>query len=159
VKIKTPVDAEIRGLVATMNVCGFRTFASCQGHGFPVDHLPPYIAFTASLADAARLARCLRGDAESPSPVLRWGWEVTASFDLAFRLAFRLHPAGSHHRWSRYCRRSLSADFDTLGRLLKSLEKSLASRTAGPGISTPSFHQDSDNAPDRPRGVNVAVTS
>ena len=39
------IDPDIRALVAAMNVHGFRTYASCQGHGFPVTKLPPYIAF------------------------------------------------------------------------------------------------------------------
>lgn len=67
------VDADIRGLVATMNVHGFRTYASCQGHGFPVDRIKPYVAFTSSQSEAARLARMLREDAESPVPQLLWG--------------------------------------------------------------------------------------
>lgn len=29
------IDPDIRALVAAMNVHGFRTYASCQGHGFP----------------------------------------------------------------------------------------------------------------------------
>lgn len=36
------IDPDIRALVAAMNVHGFRTYASCQGHGFPVTKLPPY---------------------------------------------------------------------------------------------------------------------
>lgn len=114
------VDADIRGLVAAMNVHGFRTYASCQGHGFPVDRIKPYVAFTANQSVVICLARCLRNDAESCSPELKWGWEITAGFDSAYRLCFRLHPAGPHHWSSRYCRRSLRQDLVSLCRFLKS---------------------------------------
>lgn len=116
----SPVDKDIRRLVSAMNVHGFRTYASCQGHGFPVDRIKPYVAFTSSQAEAARLARVLREDAESSAPKLRWGWEVTANFNSVFRLCFRLHPTGPHHGGLRYCRRSLRKDFGTIGQMLKS---------------------------------------
>ncbi len=114
------VDADIRGLVAAMNVHGFRTYASCQGHGFPVDRIKPYVAFTARQTEAARLARMLREDAESAAPQLLWGWEVTASFNSVFRLCFRLHPTGPHHGGLRYCRSSLKKDFGNICQMLKS---------------------------------------
>ena len=47
------IDPDIRALVAAMNVHGFRTYASCQGHGFPVTKLPPYIAFSCPVKMAA----------------------------------------------------------------------------------------------------------
>ncbi|EQA1624793.1 hypothetical protein V5K00_RS22020 [Enterobacter asburiae] len=115
------VDADIHGLVAAMNVHGFRTYASCQGHGFPVDRIKPYVAFTSSQSEAARLACILREDAESSAPKLLWGWEVTASFNSVFRLCFRLHPAGPHHWWLRYCRSSLKKDFGNIGQMLISV--------------------------------------
>lgn len=115
------VDADIRRLVATMNVHGFRTYASCQGHGFPVDRIKPYVAFTSRQSDAARLARLLREDAESPVPLLQWGWEVTASFNGTYRLCFRLHPTGPHYWWGRYSRSSLIKDFGNIGQMLISV--------------------------------------
>lgn len=115
------VDADIRGLIAAMNVHGFRTYASCQGHGFPVDRIKPYVAFTAGQTEAARLARMLREDAESAVPQLLWGWEVTASFNSVFRLCFRLHPTGPHNRGSRYRRSPLRKDFGNIGRMLTHL--------------------------------------
>ena len=59
------IDPDIRALVAAMNVHGFRTYASCQGHGFPVTKLPPYIAFVCPVKKAALLEQRLRQDAES----------------------------------------------------------------------------------------------
>lgn len=58
------IDPEIRALVAAMNIHGFRTYASCQGHGFPVTKLPPYIAFACPVKMAALLEQRLRQDAE-----------------------------------------------------------------------------------------------
>ncbi|HEM8794085.1 hypothetical protein ACE3JA_20000 [Enterobacter hormaechei subsp. xiangfangensis] len=37
------IDPEIEGLVVFMNQMGFRTYASCQGHGIPVHRVKPYI--------------------------------------------------------------------------------------------------------------------
>ncbi|EDW4374599.1 hypothetical protein AAA67_005598, partial [Salmonella enterica subsp. diarizonae] len=75
------IDPKIQRLVTCMNTCSMKTFASCQGHGFPVRRLLPYVAFTASLHQAQQLARRVREDAESPFPDLHWGWEVTARFN------------------------------------------------------------------------------
>ncbi|MFK3915130.1 hypothetical protein ACI2JI_24105 [Enterobacter cancerogenus] len=112
------IDPEIRALVAAMNVHGFRTYASCQGHGFPVTRLPPYIAFVCPVKTAALLEARLRQDAESVMPRLLWGWSVRVSFNSDFQLCFRLQPDGSHCWYHRYCRCSLRADFRTLVRLL-----------------------------------------
>lgn len=65
------IDPDIRTLVAAMNVHGFRTYASCQGHGFPVTKLPPYIAFACPVKMAALLEQRLRQDAESMIPKSR----------------------------------------------------------------------------------------
>lgn len=70
------IEPAIRTLVATLNAHGYRTYASCQGHGFPVVHRPPYVAFLCSHQDAVWLARKLRKDAESYTPRLFWGWSV-----------------------------------------------------------------------------------
>ena len=116
----TDIDGDIRRLVDTMNSQGLRTYASCQGHGYPVDRRLPYVAFTGAQQDAANLARYLREDAESVSPELRWGWDVTASFNSHYDLCFRLSPTVPHHWWGRYCRRYLRLDFDQIGRWLTS---------------------------------------
>ncbi|ENE3333790.1 hypothetical protein ABNB29_003569 [Escherichia coli] len=112
------IDPDIRALVAAMNVHGFRTYASCQGHGFPVTKLPPYIAFVCPVKKATLLEQRLRQDAESMMPRLLWGWSVGASFNSDLQLCFRLQPEGPHYWYHRYCRRSLRADFRTLVRLL-----------------------------------------
>ena len=78
------IDPEIRALVAAMNIYGFRTYASCQGHGFPVTKLPPYIAFACPVKMAALLEQRLRQDAESAIPRLTWGWSVKGAFNSEF---------------------------------------------------------------------------
>jgi len=113
------LDPDIRMLVATMNACGFRTYASCQGHGRPVDRLKPYVAFISGQAEAAALARRLRQDAESSAPELYWGWDVSAEFNSEFRLCYRLYPTGPHHWWTRYNRHSLRRDFSRIRRIIK----------------------------------------
>ncbi|APL06686.1 hypothetical protein [Escherichia coli] len=117
------IDPDIRALVAAMNVHGFRTYASCQGHGFPVTKLPPYIAFVCPVKMAALLEQRLRQDAESVMPRLMWGWSVGVSFSSDLQLCFRLQPEAPHCWYHRYCRRSLRADFRTLISLLKSLSE------------------------------------
>lgn len=139
------VDADIRGLVAAMNVHGFRTYASCQGHGFPVDRIKPYVAFTSRGSEAARLARMLREDAESSAPQLLWGWEVTASFNSVFRLCFRLHPTGPQHWWLRYCRSSLKKDFGNIGQMLKSAGGEPGNGVDYSGIPESPNNKGSDN--------------
>lgn len=94
------IDPDIRALVAAMNVHGFRTYASCQGHGFPVTKLPPYIAFVCPVKKAALLEQRLRQDAESMMPRLLWGWSVGASFNSDLQLCFRLQPEGPHY-WQK----------------------------------------------------------
>lgn len=102
-----------------MNTCGMKTFSSCQGHGFPVRRLLPYVAFMASLHQAQHLARRVREDAESPFPDLHWGWEVTARFNNQLRLCWRLAPVNPHHHWYRYWRKTLDKDFQQLCLLIK----------------------------------------
>lgn len=151
------VDADIRGLVATMNVHGFRTYASCQGHGFPVDRIKPYVAFTSSQAEAARLARVLREDAESSAPKLLWGWEITASFNSVFKLCFCLHPTGPHHGRLRYCRRSLKKDFGNIGQMLKSPGGEPGNGVDYSGIPEPSNNKGSDNAHGHDSGMEFVI--
>lgn len=78
------IDPEIRATVAAMNIHGFRTYASCQGHGFPVTKLPPYIAFACPVKMAALLEQRLRQDAESAIPRLAWGWSVKGLLTVSF---------------------------------------------------------------------------
>lgn len=85
---KNTIDSDIRTLVIALNVCGFDTFASCQGHGFPCDRIQPYIAFYAPQDKVRVLERRLREDMESGKPELNWGWWVTASFDSGYRLGW-----------------------------------------------------------------------
>lgn len=59
---------ENRALVHAMNAHGFRTYASCQGHGFPVTTLPPYIAFICPVRMTILTEQRLRKDAESVMP-------------------------------------------------------------------------------------------
>ncbi|HFO2377584.1 TPA: hypothetical protein ACHJGB_003663 [Escherichia coli] len=117
------IDPEIRALVAAMNIHGFRTYASCQGHGFPVTKLLPYIAFVCPVKMAALLEQRLRQDAESAIPRLTWGWSVKGAFNSEFQLCFRLQPDAPHYWYNRYCCHSLCADFRTLISLLKSLSE------------------------------------
>lgn len=109
------IDPKIQRLVTCMNTCGMKTFASCQGHGFPVRRLLPYVAFMASL----HLARLVREDAESPFPNLYWGREVTARFNNRFMLCWRLAPVNPRHHWYRYWRKTLDKDFQQLCLLIK----------------------------------------
>lgn len=113
------IDEDIRYLVACMNAYGFRTYASCQGHGYPVDAVMPYIAFTSSVAQASLLSRRLREDAESGEPELNWGWEINGSFDSAYLLCFRLSPTKPHNNMSRWRRGTLRQDFLLIAGLVK----------------------------------------
>lgn len=73
------VDCKIVNLVIEMNNSGFVTFASCQGHEFPVDIIKPYIAFRAPVEIVARLERNLREDIESLNGKLNWFWSIRHS--------------------------------------------------------------------------------
>ncbi|MGJ7067281.1 hypothetical protein ABM016_18630 [Morganella morganii] len=115
------IDPEIRALVAAMNTRGFRTYASCQGHGFPRIRLLPYVAFVCPEKQAARLEQRLRQDSESETPCLSWGWSVRGAFNSDFQLCFRLQPEAPRNWYQWYCCRSLYADFRVLVPLLKSL--------------------------------------
>lgn len=111
------IDPDIRALVAAMNVHGFRTYASCQGHG-QLQKLPPYIAFACPVKMAGLLEQRLRQDAELYGPPrLIWGWSVKGLLTVIFSFASGFSLKAPHH-WYRYCRRSLRADFRTLVRLV-----------------------------------------
>jgi len=102
-----------------MNHYGFTTYASCQGHYFPVDRVKPYVAFMASSERAKRLACKVRSDAESPHPFLCWGWEVTASFNSQFELCYLLSPTNPHRRIFRYQRKAIDHDLRWMCELIK----------------------------------------
>ncbi|EDQ2393838.1 TPA: hypothetical protein N2G38_005410 [Salmonella enterica] len=113
------IDPKIQRLVTCMNTCGMKTYASCQGHGFPIRKRLPYVAFTAPLPLAQCLAKRVREDAESLSPRLYWGWEVTAHFNSLFRLCWRLAPENPHLYGYRYWRKTLDKDFQQLCLMMK----------------------------------------
>lgn len=113
------VDTDIRRLVSCLNLNEYKTYASCQGHTFPVDNVPPYIAFRAKVYKAAALEGVLRQDAESVSPILRWGWGITASFNSEFELCFRLSPSRPHRWHYRFLRSSFIEDFNGLRSMVK----------------------------------------
>lgn len=113
------IDRRIIPLVTCLNQKGMKTYASCQGHGFPIDKLKPYVAFRADINLAKKLARLVREDAESTPPHLNWGWEVEARFDSHFLLSFHLSPTNPHQRWFRYLRHTLNHDLGKLTLLIK----------------------------------------
>ncbi|WP_226312166.1 hypothetical protein AAFR86_06000 [Salmonella enterica subsp. diarizonae serovar 58:r:z53] len=113
------IDPKIQRLVACMNTCGMKTYASCLGHGFPVRQRLPYVAFMAPRPLAQRLARLVREDAESPFPNLYWGWEVTTRFNSQFRLCWRLAPDTPHFYGYRYWRKTPDKDFQQLCLMMK----------------------------------------
>lgn len=113
------IDPKIQHLVACMNICGMKTYASCQGHGFPIRKLLPYIAFMVPLSLAQHLARLVRKDAESLSPRFCWGWEVTACFNSEFRLCWRFAPENPRLYRYRYWCKTLDKDFQQRCVLIK----------------------------------------
>lgn len=112
------IDPEILPLVTQMNHSGFITFASCQGHGYPCDRIPPYIGFYCSTGKARCLEHLLREDMESAKPALRWGWWVRGSFDSCYRLCWTLQPAGAHRGYSRYIRYSVRHDIKRIASMV-----------------------------------------
>ncbi len=50
------IDQRIIPLVTCMNKKGMETYASCQGHGFPLDKLKPYVAFRTDLITAKKIS-------------------------------------------------------------------------------------------------------
>ncbi|WP_233445764.1 hypothetical protein [Providencia stuartii] len=111
---KSMIDPVIAPLVEAFNQCGLVTIASCQGHGWPVDHQKPYVAFRATPAQAALLERLLREDIESASPQLNWGWMIEGWFNRHDELCFSLHLCWSTRPWHRYRRATIVQDFHTL---------------------------------------------
>ncbi|EJB7651154.1 hypothetical protein MW925_003894 [Salmonella enterica] len=114
------VDCKIVNLVIDMNNSGFVTFASCQGHEFPVDIIKPYIAFRAPVEIVARLERNLREDIESLNGKLNWFWSINASFNDKYELVYSLAPHKPFKFIHKYWRKSLEQDFQTIQLLLRS---------------------------------------
>ncbi len=115
------IDPKIQRLVTYMNTCGMRTYASCQGHGFSVRKRLPCVAFTAPLPLAQCLVKRVREDAESLSPRLYPGREVTAHFNSQFRLCRRPAPEPPRLYGDRYWRKTLDKDFQQLCRMMKTV--------------------------------------
>ena len=112
------IDPLIEPLVKAFNQCGFSIYASCQGHGCPVDYRKPYIAFMSTTEEAGRLEQLLREDMESPLPKLNWGWMIEGRFNDAYQLCFSLRLCG-HRRWGyRYWRPSINHDFAVIEKML-----------------------------------------
>ena len=100
------IDPDIRTLVAAMNVHGFRTYASCQGHGFPVTKLPPYIAFACPVKMAALLEQRLRQDGPS-GLLLTVTFSSVSGFSLKALITGITDTVAAHcvqtsGRWSAY---------------------------------------------------------
>ncbi|WP_133462488.1 hypothetical protein [Scandinavium goeteborgense] len=112
------IDPKIRALVAVMISNGFKTFASCEGHGF-FTKTAPYVAFYADINSAARLDRMLNNDSMLSQPVLRWLWQLTGGFDNASRLTWTLRPVNPFNKIDRYRRASLYHDFLILADFIK----------------------------------------
>lgn len=114
------IDKKIHDLVVCFNQCGFKTYASCQGHGLRLDVIRPYIAFRCEVEEAGELARLLRKDAESDDPKLHWGWSITGSFDKDFTLSYRLSTDNPWRFYYRYWRPALDHDMTVIAQMLKS---------------------------------------
>ncbi|EJD6615571.1 hypothetical protein AB6F64_21895 [Providencia hangzhouensis] len=112
------IDPLIEPLVKTFNQCGFSTYASCQGHGWPVDYWKPYIAFISTTEHAGRLERRLREDMESPFPKLNWGWMINGGFNDTYQLCFSLRLCGHRRGYYRYWRPSINHDFAVIEKIL-----------------------------------------
>ncbi|WP_281111367.1 hypothetical protein [Providencia rettgeri] len=108
------IDKNINSLVNTFNRHGFITYASCQGHSFPVDELKPYIAFKAEINKAAKFEKLLREEMESISSRLYWGWQIQGSFNCEYELCFSLRMCRSARWYYKYFRSTINKDFNTI---------------------------------------------
>ncbi|MCA6960992.1 MULTISPECIES: hypothetical protein [Pectobacterium] len=113
------IDRNILPLILTMNASGYITYASCQGHYFPVDRVKPYIAFKTTEINAAALERLLRNDLESKNGQLHWFWCLTGTLNHNYELVYSLAPHNPRHHYYRYRRKTLEQDFTTIQRLIK----------------------------------------
>lgn len=113
------IDPDIKNLVSIMNILGFKTYASCQGHCWPVDKLKPYFAFTCEMDNAKLFDMILREDEYSMNPKLNWVWTLNACFNSKFELTWQLRPGYSHKAHSKYFRSCYIKDFDIIYKLLR----------------------------------------
>lgn len=114
------VDKDILPLVLTMNKFGYITYASCQGHCFPVDRVKPYIAFKTTEMNAANLERLLRNDLESKKGQLHWFWCITGTLNHNYELVYSLAPHNPRYHYYRYRRKTLEQEFIIIQQLIKS---------------------------------------
>lgn len=112
------IDPLIEPLVNKFSQCGFTTFASCQGHRWPVDHTEPYIAFKAEPNKAARLERRLREEMISINSSLRWAWKIDGWFNRQYELCFALRAYEVKWWYYRYWRPSINHDFAVIEKIL-----------------------------------------
>lgn len=112
------MDKKITLVVDKLNKCGFRTYSSCQGHGWPLS-LPSFVAFRSSERQASCLSRVLRDDAESATPRLNWEWRIEGSFDADHRLVYRLVMTTPRRRIYRWLRLLLDRDLLALPNLVE----------------------------------------
>ncbi|EAB6419158.1 hypothetical protein D6S13_24525 [Salmonella enterica subsp. enterica] len=117
------IDPLIEPLVKTFNQYGFSTYASCQGHGWPIDDIKPYISFKSEIKHAVRLAKLLRDDSESSHPRLNRGWGITGHFNHDFELCFRFAPEGAHRYRAKYFRSTFIHDFTVIARWITSNQR------------------------------------
>ncbi|WP_407902045.1 hypothetical protein [Providencia rustigianii] len=116
------IDPQIEPLVNIFNQCGLMTYASCQGHGWPIDDVKPYISFKSEIKHTARLAKLLRDDSESSHPRLNWGG-ITGHFNQDFELCFRFAPEGAHRYRAKYFRSTFIHDFTVIARWITSNQR------------------------------------
>lgn len=115
-KNRSTIEPEIASLVTTFNVYGLKTYASCQGHVVWLSNARwPYIAFRSTDTNLVlKLANFLRDDSMDVRPKLWWAWQIEPMFNENFETTYRLTLLGPYRWWTRWCRRRLSQDFDTI---------------------------------------------
>ncbi|WP_265911074.1 hypothetical protein [Erwinia billingiae] len=113
------IDPDIVKQVALLNVLGFKTYASCQGHGWPTDKIKPYFAFVCDLKDARNMDKIFQEDECSENPKLNWVWKLNACFNNDLVLTWQLRPTYSHKPLAKYLRSSYANDFNTIYKLLR----------------------------------------
>ncbi|WP_407579586.1 hypothetical protein [Citrobacter koseri] len=116
------VDDKIVDLVKAMNDSGYETFASCQGHNFPIDVVKPYIAFKAPTQHVGALEKLLRDDIESIEGKMKWFWCIQGSFNDHYELVYSLSPHTPCKKRYKYVRKTLDADFKSIIDMLKKIK-------------------------------------
>lgn len=113
------IEKDIQKIVSVFNISGFKTFASCQGHGIRVDKVSPYISFYASTEQTAALEKKLRQDSLSDSPELLWNWYIEGTFDSEYNLSFSLRMGKPKKWYYKYSRKSIQKDFNSMIIMIK----------------------------------------